>query len=208
MKERWCTLWRSIASSPPEPEFDELVAAYSQPHRAYHDLDHIRDCLDQLDQAGESPERPSEVEIALWFHDVVYRTRSRRNEQRSAECAERALERGDCAEESIALVRDLILATRHAGPPPAGDAALVVDIDLSILGRPPEEFAEYEEKIRREYAWLPGPIYRRKRAAVLQRFLERDSIYATPSFRERFEDRARANLEQSLGTLHGARRSR
>jgi predicted metal-dependent HD superfamily phosphohydrolase len=56
-------------------------------------------------------------------------------------------------------VRDLILATRHDVSPPAGDAALLVDVDLAILGSPVERFDEYEHQVRQEYDSLDPPTH-------------------------------------------------
>ena len=65
-------------------------------------------------------------------------------------------------------VADLILATKHAAVPTDADARLVVDIDLSILGSAEERFDRYERDVRREYRWVPGFIYRRKRAEAFR----------------------------------------
>ena len=43
---------------------------------------------------------------------------------------------------------------------------MLIDIDLSILGAPPARFAEYEQQIRAEYAWVPGILFRPKRRAM------------------------------------------
>jgi predicted metal-dependent HD superfamily phosphohydrolase len=75
---------------------------------------------------------------------------------------------------------------------------LLVDIDLAILAADAPRFAEYEQQIRAEYRWVPSLIYRAKRRAVLQSFMERDVIYSTPVFRERLEAAARRNLKQAL----------
>jgi predicted metal-dependent HD superfamily phosphohydrolase len=48
-------------------------------------------------------------------------------------------------------VRAAILATRHRDTEPTDDAALVVDIDLSILGQPALVYREFEHNVRREY---------------------------------------------------------
>jgi predicted metal-dependent HD superfamily phosphohydrolase len=79
--------------------------------------------------------------------------------------------------------------------------ALVCDVDLSILGRPAEEFAEYERRIRVEYGSVPDQLYRQGRAAVLQRLLARDRLYRTAHFSDRYEAAARRNLMRSLETL-------
>ena len=49
----------------------------------------------------------------------------------------------------------------------------VVDIDLSILGRNRQDYDLFEERVRKEYKWVPGPLYRRKRIEVLESFLKR-----------------------------------
>jgi predicted metal-dependent HD superfamily phosphohydrolase len=78
---------------------------------------------------------------------------------------------------------------------------LLVDIDLSILGATPERFDEYEVQVRQEYAWVPGPLFRRKRGEILQAFLVRPSIYSMPWFRQRLEAQARSNLQRSVARL-------
>ena len=78
---------------------------------------------------------------------------------------------------------------------------LLADIDLSILGATAERFDEYEVQVRQEYAWVPGPLFRRKRGAILQAFLARPSLYSTPWLRGRFEAQARSNLQRSVARL-------
>jgi predicted metal-dependent HD superfamily phosphohydrolase len=95
----------------------------------------------------------------------------------------------------------LVLATRHPSRPTEADARHVVDIDLAVLAAPPEAFDAYEGAIRREYRWVPGPLFRAKRRQVLQGFLDLDRIYLTDELSRRWEKRARANLERSLARL-------
>jgi hypothetical protein len=47
-------------------------------------------------------------------------------------------------------VHQLIMATCHAALPTTPDQALLVDIDLSILGADSERFDEYEVQVRQE----------------------------------------------------------
>jgi predicted metal-dependent HD superfamily phosphohydrolase len=178
-----------------------LVRAYSEPHRAYHNLRHIDDCLRLFDDVQRLALRPIELEMALWFHDVVYSPRAKDNEERSAEWARGVCRRARFAPEFEAGVATLILATRHDAPPSTPDAGLVVDIDLSVLGRPPAEFDAYEAAIREEFRWVPDLLFRPGRAKVLQSFLARPAIYTSDFFRDRYERQARANLERSLSRL-------
>jgi len=202
-QQRWLELWSRLgAQASGAPIFAQLAAAYAEPGRAYHTAEHIRDCLAQLDLSRNLAPHPDEVEAALWFHDAVYRPGASDNEDQSAELARTALSTGAVPREAADRTAALVLATRHAGVPSSPDEQLICDIDLSILGREPGIFDAFEQQIRREYAWVPEPMYRRERSAVLSGFLRRRSIYQTDQFRQRYEALARANLErlnQKLG---------
>jgi predicted metal-dependent HD superfamily phosphohydrolase len=191
-RDRFEQLWSALGLRPPEEElFDAVMDAYHEPHRAYHTDEHIEECLLHLDgYGGHAPE----VELALWFHDAVYDPKAHDNEERSAEWAVRELKENEAL---AATVKRLILSTRHHAVPEAADEKLLADIDLSILGAPPERFADYERQIRQEYIWVPEDVYRREREKVLQRFRERELIYSTEYFRDLLEAQARRNLTRS-----------
>ena len=186
---------------PSDDTYFSLLTNYSEPHRRYHTADHIDDCLTQLDGASSIAGAPEEVELALWFHDAIYDAISSTNESRSAEWAAAFLKSVKADTEKTLRVVACILATRHSAEPLSGDAALVVDIDLSVLGRDRPEFEIYEGQIREEYRWVPMPIYRRKRVEILQSFLDRPAIYQTEHFRQRLEHKARKNLEWAIRRL-------
>jgi predicted metal-dependent HD superfamily phosphohydrolase len=196
---RWTALWSRLGGQgSARSVFAHVAKAYAEPSRAYHNTEHIRDCLTQLDLSRELARKPDEVEAALWFHDVVYVPGAPDNEDRSARLAESALVACGAPRETRSRVAELVLATRHLTVPSNQDAQLVCDIDLSILGRNPPVFDRFERAIRREYAHIAEPEYRHERAAVLRRFLRRESLYQTEYFRDRFEQQARTNLERVL----------
>jgi len=182
--------------------YAKLVAAYSKPDRHYHSLDHIADCLDQLDACALPAEQSDPIALALWFHDAVYNWRSKTNEADSATWAGEFLNGCDAAQELSTHVIGFIMATRHFVPEPlVGDQFLIVDIDLSILGRAPDVYDRYEVAIGEEYKWVPKVTYRRERRAVLRSFLERDTIFQTDRFKERFDVPARENLQRAIDQL-------
>jgi predicted metal-dependent HD superfamily phosphohydrolase len=74
-------------------------------------------------------------------------------------------------------------------------------MDLAILGSAPDDFAAYEDAVRREYGWAPEALWIEGRRKVLQGFLARPAIYASPSFRASREAAARENLTRSLKGL-------
>jgi predicted metal-dependent HD superfamily phosphohydrolase len=201
---RWQSGWELLGKpAPDDSALASLLAEYGSSDRFYHTLKHLGECLDLAEEAVDLAERPGEVTIALWFHDVVYDTRRSDNESRSADWAEAVLMQAGAATAEAERIRELILATRHTDLPAPGDAALTVDIDLAILGAPPVRFAEYEIQIHREYAWVPELVFRPTRARILQGFLDRKRIYTTAAFAERFEAQARANLLRTLAQLSG-----
>jgi predicted metal-dependent HD superfamily phosphohydrolase len=197
--ERWRRLWRGLGvASAPLAALEDLLAAYSEAHRAYHTLDHIIESLALFDEVAAAAVHPLEVEAALWFHDAVYDPRRGDNEERSAEWAARTLREGGVDEAIARRVGALIRATRHRAPPQTSDEALLLDIDLAILGSDAARFRRYDRGIRAEYAFVPEPDYRAARARILQGFLERTPIYRTEALRDRYEERARRNLARAL----------
>lgn len=173
-----------------------MVERYSEPHRAYHTLQHLEECF-ALFPAGLA-EHPGEVLLALWFHDAIYDPKRDDNEQTSADWGAEGLAAAGARGQVIARFRQLVLATRHEAQPGSADARLLVDIDLAILGAERQRFDEYEAQVRKEYAHVPDIFLRMARARILKEFLARPSIYSTTTFKQRFEAQARANLSRSL----------
>ena len=187
-------LWSRLKGpGDPRPFYYDLAQRYSEPHRAYHTLDHLRRCI------GEADGAPPVVELALWYHDAVYEPLANDNEARSA----RLVQILPLPQAVVDRAAELILATAHRLPPAEAEAALLADIDLSILGQPPDEFDLYEDRIRQEFIALPEEEFRKGRADFVRTLLGRPSIYTTARFRERYEAAARANLERSLARWTG-----
>ena len=95
------------------------------------------------------------------------------------------------------------MATVHDASAPGADAGLVVDIDLAILGADEREYQRFETNVRLEYRWVPAPLYRKTRRKILRSFLERDAIYSTKHFRDKYESDARSNLTRAISALGG-----
>ena len=99
------------------------------------------------------------------------------------------------------MVGDLIRLTATHQPEPGSDGAILVDADLAVLGTEPAGYGAYVTGVRVEYADVPDEVWRTGRAAVLRGFLERPTIFATPTGRARWESRARANMAAELAAL-------
>ena len=202
LQRSWKRAWQGLGAGDDGASVSAaLLAAYDEPQRSSHTLQHLHDCIDRFETCTDLTVRPAEIEIALWFHDAVYDVRRHDNETRSADWARDALVAAGAAAEAAGRVHGLVMATRHAAPADTPDAMLLVDIDLSILGAPAERFAQYEAQVRDEYAWVDDATFRLRRREVLTGFLARPTIYATDPFRSRLEAAARANLERSIRQL-------
>ncbi len=201
----WRATWQSlgIASSHPlDALHAELLAAYSEPHRHYHSLQHLNECFAHWAGVRDQAEEPGLVELALWFHDAIYALRAHDNEACSAHWGgQSALENGlDPA--SAQRIHALVMATAHAAEPQDNDARLLVDVDLSILGAAQPRFDKYEAQIRQEYAWVPESDFVAGRRRVLEGFLARPRIFSHPRMFDRLESQARSNLARSIHALN------
>jgi len=204
----WEALWRRLgAADDPREVLAEVEQHYREPWRHYHTLTHLDACLDVFELVRGMCIRPDEAELALWLHDVVWTPMGTDNEERSAAWAEACCARARLSTELGARVATLILATRHGSAPLAGDAAVVADVDLAILGASPQVFDWYEDAVRREYAEVPDEQFRAGRSHLLLGFLARRAIYRTPALHEALEERAHANILRSLARLDPANRA-
>lgn len=186
----------------------ELERLYGAADRHYHGMAHIRALLALAREHRSLLSDPEAVEAAIWYHDAVYDSRAKDNEALSAAMAADRLA-GRVEPARLARIVAMIEATAtHTipaldAPEAQRDAALLLDMDLSILGAPADVFDAYEQAIRREFAWVDEPLWRAGRGAVLKTFLDRPAIFHTPELSARFEAQARANIARSLTALQG-----
>jgi predicted metal-dependent HD superfamily phosphohydrolase len=180
-----------------------LEAAYAEPQRAYHTRAHIEDCLAKLAAVeGLSPADRRRLQWAIWWHDAVYDPTRGDNEAASAAMAVRDLPALGASAGDIAEVERLILLTAgHAVA--SGDrlGALMVSIDLSILGAAPAAYDVYAAAVRREYAHVPDEAFRAGRARVLRTFAEAPVLFPDPGFAGRYDAPARTNLAREIAAL-------
>jgi predicted metal-dependent HD superfamily phosphohydrolase len=197
-RDSWKELMRSWAVDPvmADQTFNEVCRCYAAPSRFYHTFDHVMDVLATVECLGPYAKHLDAVKLAAWLHDVVYDSRAADNEERSAKYAERL-----CEELSIpvgGLTSSLILKTKSHDPGGENDARVLIDADLAILGADEVVYRAYAENIRREYAWVPEPEYRKGRRRVLESFLARPTIF---HLLRHLEEPAHRNLVAEIGRL-------
>lgn len=198
---RWQQLMDGLNILPSIETFQALVHAYSENHRYYHNKKHIEAMLKHLDSVVDLAQYPEELELSIWFHDAIYKTRSSTNEKDSADWAQNFLSGNNCGKPTVDRVFNLIMATRHSSKVETDDEKLLVDLDLTILGSDPQTYHQFESDVRKEYQWVPSSLYRKKRKEILKGFLSKDRIYNSDFFFDTMESQARVNLEAAIHVL-------
>jgi len=198
----WRRLWQKFSlRDRADHWFAEIARRYDEPHRHYHNAQHINDCLAEFSAIKRDAPFPVGLELAIWLHDVIYDPHRSDNEDQSVQFAIRLLNDAQVDELFQQRTASLISDTKHNRQPTDKASELMIDIDLTILGQTPERFWEYEKQIRAEYAFVPEKTFREKRAEILERFLSRPRLYNTDHFYNQYESQARANLAASIQSL-------
>ncbi|MBM3651810.1 MAG: hypothetical protein FJX06_02830 [Alphaproteobacteria bacterium] len=193
-----------------------LNAAYGDVARAYHSWRHISDLLQAFEELAVLSARPELIMTAIFWHDVVYQTRdagqSRRadflNVRDSADMFRTHTRMNSADAEAV---QELIMATTdHLGARPSRerykgfsrDLDLFVDLDLSPLALPWEQFASNFEDIRYEFSWIPEDIFNAGQAAFLRNLLAHaDKLFRRPETIKMWRAAALSNIWRCLNNL-------
>lgn len=202
LKERYIKIFSKYVANESESTFlwKELEDAYNQSYRKYHNLNHLNELFGYYDKFSDFIENTEEIQIAIFYHDFIYSIWKKDNEEKSAIKAVQVLQDIGFDMDGIHRIDKLILCTKHHNGT-SNDENLLIDFDLAILGQSEEAYQDYTQKIRKEYAKIPGILYRKGRKKVLQHFLDKSSIYQTTVFKSTFEKQARVNLSNELSSL-------
>lgn len=189
----------------PKAEAD-LRARYAEPQRHYHTWRHLQEMLTLMEQLDEEMMNPGAVALALFYHDAVYVPGAADNELQSAKLMKKTW----CsANESRALTwcieaERMILATKTHRLPEDGrpnhDCALLLDMDMAVLGYKHQRYVEYSRQIRLEHGEVDLSLYAEKRCAFLDS-LHGSPIFLTERFRSSFEKRAQWNITLEIQAL-------
>jgi len=190
-----CSQWNCSASMANDA-FLDLCQRYQHKSRFYHTLVHIENMLSLAEYYQSSIESLDAMFFAIWFHDSV-QVIGKDNEQQSALLASRILKDLGVPEEIIKKVYSMILATKKHIERTDSDTKLLIDFDLAVLGSDRETYRKYKKNCRKEYA-IPDWIFKRGRMKFLRKLLERQSIFQSMVFKERYEKTAIENIQREL----------
>ena len=199
LRHKWRALCGELGLSAAhaEPLFADLCAHYLG--RPYHNLGHILNLLQLVDRFAILVQDLAALRLAIWYHDLIYNPAASDNESRSAAYMQAAWS-GLAPPQTLGRAAALIAATTHRAAADDPDTRLLLDLDLSILAAPPDDYRRYRQAIRQEYAHVPEALYRLGRQQVLQNFLARPRIFLTAALSP-LEAAARHNIQAELDEL-------
>jgi predicted metal-dependent HD superfamily phosphohydrolase len=198
----WTDLVRRHTTDPAaEATGRALLHAWSEPHRRYHGLSHLRGILSRVEELVDYATDADAVRLAAWYHDAVYQCR-KDDEERSAQLAEADLAALLITPSLVAEVGRLVrLTVKHNPADDDCNGQVLCDADLATLGSAPEHYQANTDAIRAEYAHVSQPAFRDGRASQVRQMLASSSVFHTPLARSRWECQARENLADELRDL-------
>jgi predicted metal-dependent HD superfamily phosphohydrolase len=182
--------------------FTDLVKHYNQPGRYYHTLEHVEAILDTIGPLESEAQEYDTLQLAVWFHDVIFEPLGKDNEARSAEYAFIRLREMGLAEETASRVAELIMMTTdHQAPEDDIDGQILIDADLAPFGLDKVQFDQQSVAIRKEFSQISDSAYRESRRKFLKVMMEREPLYYTEYFNATLESKARENIAEALEEL-------
>ncbi len=207
LQKRWFGLTKelNIDTQLASKMYAKIEKKYSESHRKYHNLQHLRELFTYVDEYEEIIEEKVLVELAIWYHDIVYSVwRPAKNELKSAEFALKEIPEDILSHEEkgrlfcwIESTKKHIIPTEHA----TLSGQLFMDFDMAIIGTVHEKYLIYAQNIREEYGIYPDLLYQPGRRKALQGFLAGGKLFLTDIFRENYEAQARKNISYELEKL-------
>lgn len=200
--ETWAALLARHTESPDAVTVGrELLDSWSEPHRRYHAVGHLRDILAHVEELAGFADDADAVRLAAWYHDSVYAGLPD-DEERSARRAEYDLSALGLEPQLVDEVARLIRMTVTHDPAPGDhNGEVLSDADLASLALPREHYQANTAAIRAEYAHVPDDVFRKGRVQVLVGLLDGPGVFRTEQGRRQWEAPAQENLRAELSTL-------
>lgn len=188
-----------------------LSTLLTQPHRHYHNINHINDCLSELYNYESNMTHLTYGDIvaithAIWYHDIVYNPYASEgiNEAQSADLFSQYHRGKRIGQDMVNIIAGAIAKTaKHTLTQPNlfEITQVLLDIDLSGLGKPMHVFATNSTNIRQEYYNTTDMDVIKGRLAFFQKLNKRDSFYYTDFFKELYHATSKENVALEIEAL-------
>ena len=138
----------------------KIIDCYNEPHRYYHNWQHIINMLTYLHDTGN---KQDELVLATLYHDIVYDPRAKDNEEKSAEMF---IEHWKGMKGQGELIYDMIMDTKtHV--PRDGWGKILCEADLDGFSKSFEEVVRGTDNIFKEFQIHDWTKYKQGRIDVL-----------------------------------------
>ena len=154
--------------------YNVIVSMYSEIGRYYHTLEHINSMLQLSVQYQHYIKDIVSLQLAIFFHDIVYNAKSGTNEDDSVVLFVSLLS-NHLEKRIIDKVSKFIMSTKshqlshdNDDDDDDGDEKLFLDFDMEVLSWPRESYIKYAGNIRREYIHVELDDYCKRRSTFLR----------------------------------------
>jgi predicted metal-dependent HD superfamily phosphohydrolase len=192
-----------------------LSTLYAQSHRHYHNINHVNQCLGELQRLQKVNHilfKSKIIEEAIWFHDAVYNQYAEpgENERESANLAWQYSRNADTLSDTLSSepLRNIILATanhtetQEFSPKDfreyVGEAKIMLDIDLHSLGGSWDSYIENGKNIRKEFPYISDNLFLKNRLGFLETLNKRESFFYTDYFKEKYHASSKQNVNKDI----------
>ncbi len=187
----------------PLEEQASLTTLLSQSHRYYHNINHINDCLTELEYSTMmlSFEEIREITYAIWYHDAIYNPYSKLNE----ECSVQLLQKSSYLPTTIIEnISSIILSTsKHLNTQEnlSLTTQVMLDIDLSGFGKEWPVYCRNTLNVRKEYYNTDNTTFVINRINFLETINLRNTLYYTDYFKNTYDENSKTNIDNELSLL-------
>ncbi|TQV89331.1 HD domain-containing protein [Aliikangiella coralliicola] len=196
----------NLSSGIAEKIFAEIITAYTEPHRHYHNLSHIAHVFRELDSfahISSETKISAETTWAVWFHDFIYQPGDQNNEEKSAEWARYFMKKAGANQTEITRVESMILSTQsHDSRTVDSETQRFLDADMAILGADRQRYFQYVDAVRKEHSKIPNFLFNRGRRRFLENTLEQQPIFSSDFFNKKYENIALRNIQSEIDYLN------
>lgn len=190
---------------PPIEIFTDVITRYHEPHRHYHNWDHIQFMLTNFEAIAPELITGHGV-MAIIYHDVCYDPTAAKGVNESASAMKFHLDFAEkYTDEFKDNVAQIILGTVDHVPTGRVDFDVVFDLDLLGLGWDQDTFDTNSRNIRQEYAHVTDEQWNIGRTKFFEGMLNRGFIYRTKQFAP-FEQAARDNMQREIDAIRAGGR--
>lgn len=168
-----------------ENVFHDIIRRYNEPHRVYHNLDHIRHLFKEFNSIHDKLHNPRTVAGTIISHDII-----QDDELESS----RYVDNLDDTLDKETIRQYVLSSMSHHPIMNDNDELYFLDMDLCILGSSYNDFVKYDKKVRKEYSWVNWNLFREKRIEFFRNMLRTNRIFRTEYYFNRCEFQARYNI--------------